>query len=172
MIIDPSSSLYYKNLLFFLYASSLKCQFTLVAHANIYSNLIDSYLHKTTNNPAPANGSNNSRSDSPPGAPVVNDIARRLLVLANFYLNAHDEPPLDVVELGQLHRLLSSYYNTSDYSVHDILRELSPDCGDLVPRGIVYGAPVNTTQLFLKRATASSVCCIFNYRRPSYSRYP
>ncbi|KAL7739651.1 hypothetical protein ACLKA6_018860 [Drosophila palustris] len=110
--------------------------------------------------------------DSPPLALNVDDMARRLLVLANFYLNAHDESALDVVELGQLHRVLNSYYNGSDYSVHDILRELSPDCGDLVLRGIIYGTPVNTSQLFLKRATSSGVCCIFNYRRPSYSQYP
>ncbi|EDV94098.1 GH25070 [Drosophila grimshawi] len=104
--------------------------------------------------------------------PTVNDLVRRLLVLTKFYLNAYDEAPLDVAELGQLHWLLNSYYNGSGYSVHDIVRSLSPDCGDLVIRGIVFGVPVNASQLFVKRTTSSSVCCIYNYRRPSYSQYP
>lgn len=133
------------------------------------SNLIHSYLHQST---LSGKNGNDSPLDSPPLALDVDDMARRLLALANFYLNAHDETPLDIVELGQLHRVLNNYYNGSDYSVHDILRELSPDCGDLVLRGIIYGTPVNTSQLFLKRATSSGVCCIFNYRRPSYSLYP
>ncbi|XP_023163881.2 sodium channel protein Nach [Drosophila hydei] len=95
----------------------------------------------------------------------------RLMLLTNFFLNT-DGKHLDIDELGQLHNLLTSYYNGSVYSVHDILRELTPDCGDLVVRGIIYGMPVNTSQLFLKRATSSGTCCIFNYRRPSYSQSP
>lgn len=129
------------------------------------SHSIRSYQHQTQNGAAVGNGSRYS----PLGLEVLAD---RLLLLSNFFLNADEEAPLDVAELGQLHRLLTSYYNGSEYSVHDILRELTPDCGDLVLRGIVYGAPVNTSQLFIKRATSSGVCCIFNYRRPSYSQYP
>ncbi|KAH8376537.1 hypothetical protein KR093_000048, partial [Drosophila rubida] len=142
------------------------CSSNLISKRQMQTYAAKIYQHQSTYNP-PA--SDNSPS---PLAGDVDDMARRLLLLANFYLNAHDEPQLDVVELGQLHRLLSSYYNGSDYPVHDILRELSPDCGDLVLRGIIYGVPVNTSQLFIKRTTSAGVCCIFNYRRPSYSQYP
>ncbi|KAH8274078.1 hypothetical protein KR044_009920, partial [Drosophila immigrans] len=136
-----------------------------VCSSNMISKrLMQSYAAKIDDFPSPM--------ESPQLALNVDDMTRRLLLLANFYLHAHDEPQLDVDELGQLHRLLSSYYNGSDYSVHDILRELSPDCGDLVLRGIIYGEPVNTSQLFIKRTTSSGVCCIFNYRRPSDSQYP
>ncbi|EDW78097.2 uncharacterized protein Dwil_GK24820, partial [Drosophila willistoni] len=109
-------------------------------------------------------------SDSPQLALNADDMAQRLLVLTEFYLNPHDEPQLDNLELTQLHWLLSSYYNDTEYSVRDILRHLSPDCSELVIRGIVFGAPVNTSQLFIKRPTSTSVCCIFNYHRRSYSR--
>ncbi|XP_070065112.1 pickpocket protein 11 isoform X2 [Drosophila virilis] len=128
----------------------------------LMSHPIHSYQHQAMYKTTVGNGSRYVPLDA-------DNLARRLLVLTNFYLNAHDESPLDVAELGQLHWLLDSYYNGSGYSVHDILRDLSPDCGDLVPRGLIYGAPVNTSQLFLKRSTTASVCCIFNYRRPSYS---
>ncbi|XP_030377170.1 sodium channel protein Nach [Scaptodrosophila lebanonensis] len=102
----------------------------------------------------------------------VDDMARRLLWLVYFYLNAHDEPDLEESELSHLHWLLTSYYNTSQYSVRDILRILSSDCDELVVRGIVFGAPVDTRKLFLQRATSSSICCLFNYKRPSYSQIP
>lgn len=131
----------------------------------LISHPIHSYQHQSMHKTTVGNGSRYVPLDA-------DNLARRLLVLSNFYLNAHDEAPLDVVELGQLHGLLNSYYNGSGYSVHDILRDLSPDCDDLVLRGLIYGAPVNTSQLFLKRSTTASVCCIFNYRRPSYSQYP
>ncbi|XP_017121005.1 sodium channel protein Nach [Drosophila elegans] len=101
----------------------------------------------------------------------VDDMADRLLVLAQFYLNPLETERWNASELGRLHRLLFSYYRDSEYSVRDILRDLSPDCGELVIRGIVFGAPVNTSRLFLKRPTSSNVCCIFNYRRASYSRF-
>ncbi|XP_034473935.1 sodium channel protein Nach [Drosophila innubila] len=138
------------------------CSSNMISKRQMQTYAAKIYLHQGDNSP----------TDTPQLALDVDDLARRLLVLANFYLNAHDETPLDLVELGQLHWVLNSYYNGSDYSVHDILRELSPDCVDLVPRGIIYGSPVDTSQLFLKRATSSGVCCIFNYRRPSYSQYP
>ncbi|XP_068140957.1 sodium channel protein Nach [Drosophila tropicalis] len=109
-------------------------------------------------------------SDSPQLALNADDMAQRLLVLTEFYLNPHDEPQLDKLELTQLHWLLSSYYNDTEYSVRDILRHLSPDCSELVIRGIVFGGPVNASQLFIKRPTSTSVCCIFNYHRRSYSR--
>ncbi|KAH8260141.1 hypothetical protein KR026_003539 [Drosophila bipectinata] len=101
----------------------------------------------------------------------LDDMVNHLLVLAQFYLNPLEEERLNITELQRLHRLLTSYYDDSGYSVRDILRQLSPDCGELVIRGIVYGAPVNTSQLFLKRPTSSNVCCIFNYRRASYSQF-
>ncbi|KAH8412477.1 hypothetical protein KR009_002484 [Drosophila setifemur] len=101
----------------------------------------------------------------------VDDLADRLLVLAQFYLTPLDSVQWNVTELNRLHWLLNSYHNDSGYSVRDILRQLSPDCGELVIRGIVYGAPVNTSRMFLKRPTSSNVCCIFNYRRASYSRF-
>ncbi|KAH8376490.1 hypothetical protein KR200_008700 [Drosophila serrata] len=101
----------------------------------------------------------------------VDDMADRLLVLAQFYLNPFETDRWNATELERLHRLLSSYYNNVGYSVRDILRRLSPDCGELVIRGIVFGLPVNTSQMFLKRPTSSNVCCIFNYRRTSYSRF-
>ncbi|XP_017152396.1 sodium channel protein Nach isoform X3 [Drosophila miranda] len=100
----------------------------------------------------------------------VDDMAERLLVLAQFYLNPLDTPRLDEAQLQRLHWLLSSYHNDTGYSVRDILRQLSADCGELIIRGIVYGSPVNTSQMFVKRPTSSNVCCIFNYRRPSYSQ--
>ncbi|KAH8341640.1 hypothetical protein KR059_012851 [Drosophila kikkawai] len=100
----------------------------------------------------------------------VDDMADRLLVLAQFYLNPLETDRWNASELERLHRLLSSYYNNGAYSVRDILRQLSPDCGELVIRGIVFGLPVNTSQMFLKRPTSSNVCCIFNYRRASYSQ--
>ncbi|XP_033149961.1 sodium channel protein Nach [Drosophila busckii] len=145
-----------------------------VCSANMISKrLMRDYAEKIFAHQSTLTSNIGNSSDSPsPFALDVDDMARRLLVLTNFYANAHDEPQLQSTELGQLHRLVSSYYNGVEYSVHDILRELSPDCGDLVVRGIVYGVPVNTSQLFLKRATSASVCCIFNYRRPSYSRLP
>ncbi|EDW88680.2 pickpocket protein 28 [Drosophila yakuba] len=104
----------------------------------------------------------------------LDDMADRLLVLAQFYLNPleSDQERWNATELERLHRLLVDYHNGGGYSVRDILRDLSPGCGDLVIRGIVFGAPVNTSQLFLKRPTSSNVCCIFNYRRPSYSQFP
>nr|XP_017013708.2 sodium channel protein Nach [Drosophila takahashii] len=102
----------------------------------------------------------------------VDDMADRLLVLAQFYLNPRETlDRWNASELDRLHRLLFSYYNDNGYSVRDILRHLSPDCGELVIRGIVFGAPVNTSQMFLQRPTSSNVCCIFNYRRASYSRF-
>ncbi|KAH8249287.1 hypothetical protein KR032_008125 [Drosophila birchii] len=101
----------------------------------------------------------------------VDDMADRLLVLAQFYLNPFETDTWNATELERLHRLLSSYYNNDGYSVRDILRQLSPDCGELVIRGIVFGLPVNTSQMFLKRPTSSNVCCIFNYRRASYSQF-
>ncbi|XP_034666270.1 sodium channel protein Nach [Drosophila subobscura] len=102
----------------------------------------------------------------------VDEMAERLLVLAQFYLNPLEAPRLDVAHLQRLHWLLTSYHSdTGGYSVRDILRQLSPDCGDLIIRGIVYGSKVNTSQMFVKRPTSSNVCCIFNYRRPSYSRF-
>lgn len=100
----------------------------------------------------------------------MDDMADRLLVLAQFYLNPLESDRWNASELERLHRLLSSYYHDGGYSVRDILRQLSPDCGELVIRGIVFGLPVNTSQLFLKRPTSSNVCCIFNYRRQSYSQ--
>ncbi|XP_032584504.1 sodium channel protein Nach isoform X1 [Drosophila mojavensis] len=141
------------------------CRSSMISKSLMHNYAAKIYLHQTQNGAAVGNGSRYS----PLGLEVLAD---RLLLLSNFYLNADEEAPLDVAELGQLHWLLTSYYNGSEYSVHDILRELTPDCGDLVLRGIVYGTPVNTSQLFIKRATSSGVCCIFNYRRPSYSRYP
>ncbi|XP_017060929.1 sodium channel protein Nach [Drosophila ficusphila] len=101
----------------------------------------------------------------------VADMADRLLVLAQYYLNPFEFERWNASELNQLHWLLLSYYRNSAYSIRDILRELSPDCGELVIKGIVFGAPVNTSQLFLKRPTSTNVCCIFNYRRPSYSHF-
>ncbi|XP_050740940.1 sodium channel protein Nach [Drosophila biarmipes] len=102
----------------------------------------------------------------------VDDMADRLLVLAQFYLYPLETERWNASELDGLHRLLFSYYNDNGYSVRDILRDLSPDCGDLVIRGIVFGAPVNTTRLFLKRPTSSNVCCMFNFRRTSHSQSP
>ncbi|XP_016945073.4 sodium channel protein Nach isoform X2 [Drosophila suzukii] len=99
----------------------------------------------------------------------VDDIADRLLVLAQFYLHPFETERWNASELDRLHRLLLSYYNDNEYSVRDILRDLSPGCGELVIRGIVFGATVNTSRYFLKRATSSNVCCIFNYRRASNS---
>ncbi|XP_062120719.1 sodium channel protein Nach [Drosophila sulfurigaster albostrigata] len=145
------------------------CSSNMISKRQMQTYAAKIYLHQSTHNPQP---SGNSSFYSPIESPQLDVLARRLLLLANFYLHAHEESQLDVDELGQLHRLLSSYHNGRDYSVHDILRELSPDCGDLVLRGIIYGAPVNTSQLFIKRTTSSGVCCIFNYRRPSDSQYP
>ncbi|KAH8298155.1 hypothetical protein KR018_009390 [Drosophila ironensis] len=104
-------------------------------------------------------------------APDLDDMADRLLVLAQFYLNPLEPKRWNASELENLHWLLMSYHNGTAYSVRDILRQLSPDCGELVIRGIVYGAPVNTSQMFIKRPTSTNVCCIFNYRRASYSQF-
>ncbi|XP_017075718.2 sodium channel protein Nach [Drosophila eugracilis] len=101
----------------------------------------------------------------------VDDMADRLLVLAQFYLNPLETERWNASELDRLHWLLFSYHNDSGYSVSDILSGLSPDCGELVIKGIVFGAPVNTSQMFLKRPTSTNVCCIFNYQRKSYSRF-
>ncbi|XP_030555165.1 sodium channel protein Nach [Drosophila novamexicana] len=141
------------------------CSSNMISRRLMQSYASKIYQHQSMHKTTVGNGSRYVPLDA-------DNLARRLLVLSNFYLNAHDEAPLDVAELGQLHGLLNSYYNGSGYSVHDILRDLSPDCDDLVLRGLIYGAPVNTSQLFLKRSTTASVCCIFNYRRPSYSQYP
>ncbi|XP_016976874.1 sodium channel protein Nach [Drosophila rhopaloa] len=101
----------------------------------------------------------------------VDDMADRLLVLAQFYLSPLETERWNASELDRLHRLLFSYYHDSEYSVGEILRNLSPDCGELVIRGIVFGAPVNTSRMFLKRPTSTNVCCIFNYRRASNSPF-
>ncbi|XP_059221725.1 pickpocket protein 28 [Stomoxys calcitrans] len=92
-----------------------------------------------------------------------------LFALDDFYLFPFNEGKTNQTVLEKLDMILKSTYNTSQYPMRDILKDLGPDCNQLIIKGIVYGIPVNISEYFRKRLTSSGVCCMFNYKRESYA---
>ncbi|XP_067620540.1 uncharacterized protein [Eurosta solidaginis] len=70
--------------------------------------------------------------------------------------------------IEKLHNILTSMYNTSTYSLREILYDLAPDCEDFVLRGAIFGKQIDVTKYTEKRVTSVGACCLFNYQRDDY----
>ncbi|XP_054083092.1 sodium channel protein Nach [Zeugodacus cucurbitae] len=99
----------------------------------------------------------------------VSEMAEHLKLLTGFFLYPLDTYNDNDPRLGQLHNILTSMYNGSDYPTREILFNLSPDCSELIIRGMVFGKSINITQYFEKRSISVGGCCLFNYRRDTYT---
>ncbi|XP_054744359.1 sodium channel protein Nach [Anastrepha obliqua] len=98
----------------------------------------------------------------------VSEMAEQLMLLTGFFLYPFDTYSNADPRLRQLHDILTSMYNGSEYSTREILYNLAPHCEDIIIRGMVFGKPINTTRYFQKRSISAGACCLFNYRRESY----
>lgn len=96
-------------------------------------------------------------------------MAEHLKLLTGFFLYPLDTYVDSDPRLGQLHNILTSMYNGSAYPTREILFNLSPDCPELIIRGMVFGKPINITRYFEKRSISVGACCLFNYRRDTYT---
>lgn len=99
----------------------------------------------------------------------VNEMAEHIKLLTGFFLYPSDIYSDEDVRLSQLHNILTSMYNGSDYPTREILFSLAPDCEELIIRGLVFGKFVNVTRYFEKRTISVGACCLFNYQRDTYS---
>lgn len=96
-------------------------------------------------------------------------MAEHLKLLTGFFLYPLDRYSDSDPRLGQLHNILTSMYNGSEYPTREILFDLSPDCPELIISGMVFGKTVNITKYFEKRSISVGACCLFNYRRETYT---
>ncbi|XP_050321343.1 sodium channel protein Nach [Bactrocera neohumeralis] len=99
----------------------------------------------------------------------VSEMAEHLKLLTGFFLYPLDTYTDNDPRLDQLHNILTSMYNGSEYPTRDILFDLSPDCPELIMSGMVFGKPINITKYFQKRSISVGACCLFNYRRDTYT---
>ncbi|XP_014094646.2 sodium channel protein Nach [Bactrocera oleae] len=99
----------------------------------------------------------------------VSEMAEHLKLLTGFFLYPLDRYSDSDPRLGQLHNILTSMYNGSEYPTREILFDLSPDCPELIISGMVFGKTVNITKYFEKRSISVGACCLFNYRRETYT---
>ncbi|XP_075150393.1 pickpocket 18 [Haematobia irritans] len=102
-------------------------------------------------------------------AKTPNEMFQYLLTLNDFYIFPYGDTNVNETIVKKLDNILKYVYNTEQYPIRDILKDLGPDCDGLIIKGIVYGIPVNISDYFRKRLTSSGACCIFNYKRESYS---
>lgn len=94
----------------------------------------------------------------------VYESLKNLVYLADLTL------PPDEAETMKLHLHLYEYYNGS-YPIDTFLKELAPDCKDLVQSCIWQEEPMDCSKYFQLRLTYYGMCCIFNYIRPELAVY-
>ncbi|XP_055914235.1 sodium channel protein Nach [Eupeodes corollae] len=99
----------------------------------------------------------------------VTELADKLLAFGGLLLYPFDSYSTVNQELQNLNDLLVYKYGNGTYPTRNIIRRLAPKCDDIIKRCVLKGKVLKCSEVFFLRTTTSGVCCLFNYRRVSYT---
>ncbi|XP_067004275.2 sodium channel protein Nach [Anabrus simplex] len=91
----------------------------------------------------------------------------RLFQLLRYLGRLYDHDDDDKGKLEELHVMLTTL--NSSYDVNQLMKDLSPQCSELLVRCMWLGRVYDCEELFDFRKTMDGYCCTFNYIRQSDS---